>query len=46
MASVTGLSDRRLAGIRGRLEAFAVGLFDGAARRSEQPGGLGYICAG
>jgi SRSO17 transposase len=36
MASVTGLSDRRLAEIRGRLEAFAVEMFDGAARRLEQ----------
>src|SRR3954452_19405989 len=36
MASVTGLSDRRLAEVRGRLEAFAVEMFDGAARRLEQ----------
>src|SRR3954454_2739432 len=36
MASVTGLSDRRLAEIRGRVEACAVEMFDGAARRLEQ----------
>jgi SRSO17 transposase len=36
MASVTGLSDRRLVEIRVRLEAFAVEMFEGAAQRSEQ----------
>jgi SRSO17 transposase len=36
MASVTGLSERRLARVRGRLGAFAGEMFDGAARRSEQ----------
>jgi SRSO17 transposase len=36
MASVTGLSERRLARARGRLEAFAGEMFDGAAQRSEQ----------
>lgn len=36
MASVAGLSDRELAAIRGRLEAFAAEVFDGALVRSEQ----------
>jgi SRSO17 transposase len=36
MASVMGLSERRLARVRGRLEAFAGEMFDGAAQRSEQ----------
>jgi SRSO17 transposase len=36
MAAVSGLSERRLARIRGRLEAFAVEMFDGAAQRAEQ----------
>jgi SRSO17 transposase len=36
MASVTGLSERRLARVRGRLEAFAGEMFDGAAQRAEQ----------
>jgi SRSO17 transposase len=36
MASVAGLSERRLASVRGRLEAFADGVFDGALQRSEQ----------
>jgi SRSO17 transposase len=36
MAVVAGLSERRLARVRGRLEAFAVEMFDGAAQRSEQ----------
>jgi SRSO17 transposase len=36
MASVTGLSERRLASVRGRLEAFAGEMFDSAAQRSEQ----------
>jgi SRSO17 transposase len=36
MASVIGLSERRLAKVRGRLEAFAGEMFDGAAQRSEQ----------
>lgn len=36
MASVTGLSERRLARVRERLEAFAGEVFDEAAQRSEQ----------
>src|SRR5688500_14041593 len=36
MASVAGLSERGLAQIRGRLEAFADELFEGAIQRSEQ----------
>jgi SRSO17 transposase len=36
MASVAGLSEKRLASVRGRLEAFADELFDGAVQRSEQ----------
>ena len=36
MASVMGLSERRLAKVRDRLEAFAGEMFDGAAQRSEQ----------
>jgi SRSO17 transposase len=36
MASVAGLSERRLALVRGRLEAFASEMFDGALVRSEQ----------
>lgn len=36
MASVTGLSERRLARVRERLEAFAGEIFDAAAQRSEQ----------
>lgn len=36
MASVTGLSEWRLARVRERLEAFAGEMFDGAAQRSEQ----------
>jgi SRSO17 transposase len=36
MASVAGLSERRLAGVRGRLGAFAGEMFDGATQRSEQ----------
>lgn len=36
MASVVGLSERRLAKVRGRLEAFAGELFDGALVRAEQ----------
>src|SRR5215208_4716268 len=36
MAVVAGLSERRLARVRGRLEAFAGEMFDGAAQRSEQ----------
>src|SRR3954451_2218670 len=36
MAVVAGVSGRRLARVRGRLEAFAGEMFDGAARRSEQ----------
>lgn len=36
MASVTGLSERRLARVRERLEAFAGEIFDEAAQRSEQ----------
>jgi SRSO17 transposase len=36
MASVMGLSERRLAKVRERLEAFAGEMFDGAAQRSEQ----------
>jgi SRSO17 transposase len=36
MASVAGLSERRLASVRGRLEAFADDMFDGATGRSEQ----------
>ena len=36
MASVTGLSERRLARVRERLEGFAGEMFDGAAQRSEQ----------
>jgi hypothetical protein len=36
MAVVTGLSEKRLARIGGRLEAFAGELFDGALVRSEQ----------
>jgi SRSO17 transposase len=36
MAVVTGLSERRLARIGGRLEAFAGEMFDGALARSEQ----------
>lgn len=36
MAVVTGLSERRLARVGGRLEAFAAEMFDGALVRSEQ----------
>ena len=36
MASVAGLSEGRLAAVRGRLEAFADDMFDGAIGRSEQ----------
>jgi SRSO17 transposase len=36
MAAVAGFSERQLARVRGRLEAFAGELFDGATRRSEQ----------
>lgn len=36
MAVVTGLSERRLARVGGRLEAFAAEVFDGALVRSEQ----------
>src|SRR5215210_3248605 len=36
MASVVGLSERRLAKVRGRLEAFAGEMFDGALVRAEQ----------
>jgi SRSO17 transposase len=36
MAAVAGLSAKRLAKVRGRLEAFADELFDGAIGRSEQ----------
>ena len=36
MASVSGLSEKRLARVRGRLEAFAGEMFDGATQRSEQ----------
>jgi SRSO17 transposase len=36
MASVAGLSERRLAEVRARLEAFADEVFDGAIQRSEQ----------
>jgi SRSO17 transposase len=36
MASVAGLSEQRLARVRGRLEAFADEVFDGAMQRSEQ----------
>jgi SRSO17 transposase len=36
MASVSGLSEKRLARVRGRLEAFAAEMFDGAMQRSEQ----------
>jgi SRSO17 transposase len=36
MAAVAGLSARRLAKVRGRLEAFADEVFDGALQRSEQ----------
>jgi SRSO17 transposase len=36
MASVAGLSEKRLARVRGRLEAFADEVFDGAVQRSEQ----------
>src|SRR4051812_26032924 len=36
MASVTGLSQRRLARVRERLELFAGEIFDEAAQRSEQ----------
>jgi SRSO17 transposase len=36
MAAVAGLSARRLAKVRGRLEAFADEVFDGAVQRSEQ----------
>ncbi len=36
MAVVAGLSERRLAKIGGRLEAFAGEMFDGALVRSEQ----------
>jgi SRSO17 transposase len=36
MASVVGLSEKRLAKVRGRLEAFAVEMFEGAMGRSEQ----------
>src|SRR3954449_10475635 len=36
MAAVAGLSAERLAQVRGRLEAFADEVFDGATQRSEQ----------
>jgi SRSO17 transposase len=36
MASVAGLSEKRLASVRERLEAFADDVFDGAVQRSEQ----------
>src|SRR4051812_45480850 len=36
MASVVGLSERRLGKVRGRLEAFAGELFEGALVRAEQ----------
>lgn len=36
MASVAGFSEKRLARLRGRLEAFADDVFDGAIQRSEQ----------
>ena len=36
MAAVAGLSERRLGEVRGRLEAFADEVFDGAIGRSEQ----------
>src|SRR3954454_14222558 len=36
MAAVAGLSAKRLAQVRGRLEAFADEVFDGATQRSEQ----------
>jgi SRSO17 transposase len=36
MASVSGLSEKRLARIGGRLEVFAAEMFDGATQRSEQ----------
>jgi hypothetical protein len=36
MAAVAGLSARRLALVRGRLEAFADSVFEGAVQRSEQ----------
>lgn len=36
MASVVGLSERWLAGVRGRLDAFAAEMFDGALVRAEQ----------
>jgi SRSO17 transposase len=36
MAAVRGLSERRLAGIGGRLEVFAEEVFDGAVGRAEQ----------
>jgi SRSO17 transposase len=36
MASVAGLSERRLAAVRGRLEVFVGEIFDGATQRSEQ----------
>jgi SRSO17 transposase len=36
MASVAGLSERRLAVVRARLEAFTERIFDGATQRSEQ----------
>ena len=46
MASVMGLSERRLAKVRGRLEAFAGEMFDGAAQRSEQRGWAGVYVRG
>ena len=36
MAAVAGLSAKRLASVRGRLEAFGDEVFDGATQRSEQ----------
>jgi hypothetical protein len=46
MAAVAGLSEGRLASVRGRLEVFVEEVFDGATQRSEQRKWVACTCAG